>query len=289
MNSVILDLTGTRKLTSQEEFQKYLDSIAAQQSGTPDSTTPQAETPDSTTPSIAESSSFEGDSRFIEANNYGLALQELRATLPQGNAFHPLVSGLPRPLTIKETLLSCIENFNTSHNPDGTERSLKDRKRLFLDYFDTCTGIHYNPNTDKFIIIPCCDRLITLDSSFSEEFVNVPYGTLPGVELDRTKSKYGSFLTKQEVLQHKGWLALFENDAVLLKEYADLVFSLNKGNLMAFWLKPKTNVTSPELRAVCVYSLSNSSPAFGSYDLSSNACFLLKSPSSSQKFLGGAK
>jgi hypothetical protein len=139
------------------------------------------------------------------------------------------------------------------------------------------------------MIIPCCDRLITLDSSFSEKFIDVPYGTLPGIELNLTKSKYGSFLTKQEVLQHKGWLALFENDAVLLKEYADLVFSLNKGNLMAFWLRPKTNVTRPELRAVCVYSLSNGSPAFGSYNLNDSARFLLKSPTSSQKILGGAK
>jgi hypothetical protein len=285
MNSVILDLTGTRKLNSQKELQKYLK----QHSGTPDPSIPETETPDSTTPSIAESSSFEGDYRFIEAKRYGLALKKLRATLPQGNAFHPLVSSLPRPLTIKKTLLSRIEDFNTSHNLDGTERSPEDRKRLFLDYFDTCTGIHYNPNTDKFRIIPCCGQLITLPNSFSYPFVNVPYGTLPGVELDRTKSKYDSLLTKHEVLQHKGWLALFENDAVLLKEYADIVFSLKEGDLMAFWLRSKTDVTHPELRAVCVSNIGNNSLAHGSSGINNIARFLLKSPSSSQKILGGAK
>jgi hypothetical protein len=284
MNSVILDLTGTRKLNSQEELQKYLK----QHSGTPDSTTPQAETPNPSTPSITKSSSLLWNYRFIEANNYGLALQILRAVLPQGNAFHPLVSGLPRPLTIKETLQSRIEDFNTSHNPDGTERSIEDRKRLFLTYFDTCTGIHYNPSTDKFMIIPRCDRLITLPDSFSNLFVDVPFGTLSGIELDRTKSKYDSFLTKHEVLQHKGWLALFEDDSTLLGAYADIVFSLKEGNLMRFMLRPKTSVTSPELHAVCIYDIDNSSYA-GGYILNYLMCFLLKSPSSSQKFLGGAK
>jgi hypothetical protein len=285
MNSVILDLTGTRKLNSQKELQKYLK----QQSGTPDPSIPETETPDSTTPSIAESSSLLWNYRFIEANKYGLALEALRAALPQGNAFHPLVSSLPRPLKTKETLQSRIENFNISHNPDGTERSIEVRKKLLFYYFDTCTGIHYNPNTNKFMILPCCDRLITLPNSFSEEFVDVPYGSLHGIELDRTQAKYDSFLTKQEVLQHKGWLALFEDDIALLQAYADIVFSLKERNLMGFWLRPKTNVTSPELRAVYVNNLDSSGGANGSSSLSHNARFLLKSPSSSQKFLGGAK
>jgi hypothetical protein len=190
---------------------------------------------------------------------------------------------------MKETLQSRIEDFNTSHNPDGTERSIEDRKRLFLRWFSSCTGIHYKPQTNKFMIIPCCDRLITLDSSFSDSFVDVPYGTLPGLELDRTQSKYDLLLTKQELLQHKGWIALFENDAVLLQAYADIVFSLKKGNLMGFWLRPEIDVTSQELRAVYVNSLSSDSFAGGNVDLSSNARFLLKSPPSSQKFLGGAK
>jgi hypothetical protein len=245
----------------------------------------------SSSPLVAPQS-FEGDYRFIRVKRYGLALKKLRAALPQGNAFHPLVSGLPRPLTIKETLRSRIENFNTSHNPDGTERSIEDREGLFLHLFSSCTGIHYNPSTDKFMIIPCCYGLITLDSSFSKEFVDVPYGSLQGIELDRTQSKYDSLLTKQEVLQHKGWLALFENDAVLLKEYADIFSSLKKGNLMGFWLRNKTNVTRPELRAVYVSSMvfaGHSSNADGNYDLDSIARFLLKSPSSSQNFLGDAR
>jgi hypothetical protein len=285
MNSVILDLTGTRKLNSQEELQKYLK----QHSGTSDPAIPETETPDSTTPSITKSPSLLWNYRFIEAKRYGLALKKLRATLPQGNAFHPLVSSLPRPLTIKKTLQSRIEDFNTSHNLDGTERSPEDRKRLFLDYFDTCTGIHYNPNTDKFMIIPCCGQLITLPNSFSYPFVNVPYGSLQGIELDRTQSESGSLLTKQDVLRHKGWLALFENDAVLLKEYADIVFSLKEGNLMGFWLRSKTDVTRPELRSVWVNSIGGSSYAYGGSGLNSSARFLLKSPPSSQKFLGGAK
>jgi len=241
----------------------------------------------SSSPLVAPQS-FEGDYRFIGAANYGLALKKLIAALPQGNAFHPLVSGLPRPLTIKKTLQFRIEDFNTSHNPDGTERSIDDRKRLFLDYFDTCTGLHYNPSTDKFMIIPCCGQLITLDSSFSDPFVDVPYGTLQGIELDRTQAKYNSLLTKQEVLQHKGWLALFEDDSTLLRAYADIVFSLKEEDLMAFWLRNKTNVTRPELHAVFVSSIDDSSDA-GGYSLNYSAYFLLKSPSSSQKILGGAK
>ena len=219
--------------------------------------------------------SFGSDYRLIEANNYGLALKKLRTALPQGNAFHPLVSGLPRPLTFKETLQFRIEDFNTSHNPDGTERSPEERNRLFLNYFDTCTGIHYNSGTDKFMIIPHCDQLITLNSSFSDPYVDVPYGTLQSIELDRTQAKYNSFLTKQEVLRHKGWLALFEDDSTLLRAYADIVFSLKEGNLMGFWLRNKTDVTSPELRAVYVSSIY--SYADGNYYLDRNAHFLLKS------------
>jgi len=277
MNSVILDLNNPKPLTTQEEFQKYLDSIAAQQS----------ETPNPSIPSIVDSSSLLWNYRFIETFKYGLALKKLRTALPQGNAFHPLVSGLPRPLTTKETLLSRIEDFNTSHNPDGTERSLKDRKRLFLKYFYTCTGIHYNPDTDKFMIIPCCDRLITLNFSFSEEFVDVPYGTLSGIELDLTQVEHGVSLSKQKVLQHKGWLALFEEDSTLLRAYADIVFSLRERHLMVFKLRDQTNITSPELRAVCVSS--EDSFAYGIGQLYDRVCFLLKSPSSSQKILGGAK
>jgi hypothetical protein len=231
--------------------------------------------------------SFEGDYRFIGAANYGLALQKLRAALPQGNAFHPLVSGLPRPLAIKETLRSRIEDFNTLQNADGTERSIDDRKRLFLDYFYTCTGIHYNPYTNKFMIIPRCEKLVTLDSSFSDPFVVVLYGTLSGIELDRTQAKYNSLLTKQEVLQHKGWLALFEDDSTLLRAYADIVFSLKEKDLMAFWLR--NDVTRPELRAVYVRNIDSNSSAGGNSYLDSIARFLLKSPSSSQNFLGGAK
>jgi hypothetical protein len=227
--------------------------------------------------------SFEGDYRLIEDNNYVLGLQELRAALPQGNAFHPLISGFPRPLTLKETLQYLIEDFNTLQNADGTPRSIEDRERLFLNYFDTCTGIHYNPGTNKFMIIPCCDRLITFDYSFSGPFVDVPYGTLPGIELDRTQAEYGVLLPKQKVLQHKGWLALFEEDSTLLRAYTNFVFSLKKGNLMAFRLR--SNVKSTELLAVWVNSLRGNSSVIGDNNLDGSVRFLLKSPSSSQKLI----
>ena len=214
---------------------------------------------------------------FAEGGSYGLALKKLREHIPPGNAYHPLVKGFPRPLSLKETLQERVNDYNTLTTADGTARTEAERKQLFLRYFYSCTGIHYNPDNDEFMLVPVCDRLISLDSAFNEPFIDIPYNTFQGIKLNRTHSKYDSLLSQSEVLEHHGWRALVEDDHNLLQAYTDIAFSLKSGKLMTFWLRDKNNVSKPELRAVCVYSIVDNSSA-GGYSLNYFARFLIKAP-----------
>ena len=191
-----------------------------------------------------------------------------------------------RPLTFKENILARVTDFNKKLDESGAERSLDDRLRLFGRWLDSCTGIAYQAGTSNMKIVPICQNLIEIDSSFKEHYVAVDYASIDGMEIDRSKGKYNLLLTQEEVIVHPAWLAAVEEDKELLKDYADIVFTQLKEKYqrdtgMRFWVRDTTQ--EDELRALFVDKLNYSSDASGINNLYDCGSFLLVAPSDSPK------
>ena len=74
------------------------------------------------------------------------------------------------------------------------------------------------------------------------------------------------------MVEHKGWLAAFEGDKELLKEYAALVFGLLKRNTaMRFWVVQ--NPAQDQLRPLTVNNLLDYSNCFGNCILDGDGHF----------------
>ncbi len=191
-----------------------------------------------------------------------------------------------RPLTFKENISARVEDFETLQNPDGTERTLDERLRLFDSWLDSCTGIAYSAEqTADFKIIPVCRELITIPSGFNKEYIGVNYNSLEGIALKRSQAKYNQSLTQSEVLEHHGWLAAVEEDKNLLQTYNSIVFAnmaQSNGTAMGFYLR--TQIQENQLRALFVYRSISISNAIGSDYLYNRASFLRVAPPSSKIF-----
>ena len=188
-----------------------------------------------------------------------------------------------RPFTFRENLLARVTDFGTHHDASGAKRSLADRLRFFDHFLDSCTGAAYEAGTDMMKIISPCEPLIAIAPDFSDGFLAVSYASLDGYELDRSRHPHGSSLEKSQVIDDPYWLAAVEEDEDLLKEYADIVFSLllkkydlTKG--MGFFLRSWT--TTDELRALFVENLFDNSVAYGNNNLNLCCSFLRVAPSS---------
>ncbi|MEK6905490.1 MAG: hypothetical protein AABX24_03745, partial [Nanoarchaeota archaeon] len=121
--------------------------------------------------------------------------------------------------------LARVTDFNTKLDESGAERSLDDRLRLFGRWLDSCTGIAYQAGTSNMKIVPMCQNLIEIDSSFKEHYAAVDYAFIDGMEIDRSTGKYNPFLTQEEVIVHPAWLAAVDGDKELLNEYVGIVFA----------------------------------------------------------------
>ena len=122
--------------------------------------------------------------------------------------------GIVRPLTFRETLEARVIDYNSKDKSD------KKRLELFNVWLSPCTGVAYKKDSTKFKIIPECRELITIMQSFREAEMGIDYDSLQGKELDRTKAKYNTLLTEQEVLEHPGWLAAVRRIAWLVSRVA---------------------------------------------------------------------
>jgi len=182
-----------------------------------------------------------------------------------------------RPLTFKENIQARVEAYESGdYSLFGT----------YEDSLSSCTGIVYKKFTTKFKIIPQLEYLITIDKdawSHSEPFYFLAdYDALVGTELDSSLGKYNITLTKLDVLEHPGWLALLEEDRSLLKTYCDIVFTeyLRRrrpsiaDELMSF--NVKKNRPKYELQPVSVSTLYHASSVDGDRGLFKSARFLLK-------------
>ena len=274
-------------LTTEEalaQLEGYVPEKSPQDDGRTPTTSPQPPG------NIPGSENVSGIYNLVSGDTYALGVHALReACVNDPNSAQLLFtkddgSEIYRPLTFKETIRARVDDFNTSVAENGEERSLDERLKLYAHYIDSCTSIAYKAETTKFKVIPVCKKLITIDSSFNENFLPVDYDTLSGVELDSSNEKYDQSLTKQEIENHSGWRTALEDDLDLLKEYRNIVFEALKdseGNqpekAMGFYVMG--NTAQAQLRALFVDYLNSNSNAGGSVSLYDSGSFLQVAPS----------
>ncbi len=220
----------------------------------------------------------------IEAGTYPKALAALQKMHKAGKcASQPtfvLKDGftVARPLTFSETVRARVTDYNTLTDANGKKRSDGDRLALFEDCLDTSTGIAYKSGATLFKILSPIEELMGLDAKFDDASVSVDYPNIKGgMEFDSDKGIYNQSLTKQQVIDHPAWKASV-NDKALLKEYADLVFTLmnNPDDAMGFWVVRKPS--EDHLRTLALSGLDNNSYALGSHNLDDIARFVRVNP-----------
>src|SRR3989344_6104856 len=160
---------------------------------------------------------------------YGQALVALRGLCAGDDGLHPFAGGVARPLTFKETVQARIDQFEH----EGAAG-------LWTNWLDTSSAIVYQKDTTKFRIDSMSAALLNdVPASFRDAFLPVNYDDFSSfVELDvqDRDDVYNQSLTREQVLKHKGWLAVVEGDKRLLKRYSDIVFGQVQGGVaMAFW------------------------------------------------------
>ena len=156
---------------------------------------------------------------FLSKGNstYGQSLQLLQKKCTSDPAtlqpLHQKGDGkkIYRPLTIRESILAKVEDFNREYDKSGIKRDLEDRLKFFdcNANLSSCTGVAYKAATSKFKIIPLCPNLIELASDFNQDFIPIDYNLIDGYHLDWQHDD------NYEAL----WLAALEEDQTLLREY----------------------------------------------------------------------
>ncbi|MDO8657012.1 MAG: hypothetical protein Q7K45_07285 [Nanoarchaeota archaeon] len=172
-------------------------------------------------------------------DNYALAKTALHEICQQeADSPHPVYildngSQIFRPLTFKENLIACVEDYNTlkSGSKSGARRSLDHRLRLFKARLDSCSSIAYQKGTDLFTIVQQ-DPYLIMSNSFNPTDDHFLINSFPsdGPRLNKSKGKYNQPLTETEVADHPGWITAAEGDCTLLKEVSRIVFSWRKEN-----------------------------------------------------------
>ena len=149
-------------------------------------------------------------------------------------------------------------------------------KSLLRIWLDSCTGIAYKQKSTQFQIVSPSSELINIPAAFRRSFLPVNYDDIAGIELDSSNGKYNQGLTKDEVLDHPGWLAAV-GDKALLKAYHGIIFKeFKKKKAMGFYVRQNTD--EDQLRALFVFNLDSNSYAFGYNNLNYNGSFLRGSP-----------
>ena len=196
----------------------------------PSSPSPETEV---TPPPAPKSISTGADYELLPVQTtYAIAVHVLRGACNVNSSAHPLFtrgnrSRIYRPLTFKETIKAKVEDYNTTHDKDGNERTLDERLRFFNKYIDSCTGMAYKTKSTEFQIILECEPLIEIARDFNEAFLPDSYASVKnGIKLNSSGKgkKYNQSLTKQEIENHQGWRTAVD-DVALLRNYRDIVFS----------------------------------------------------------------
>jgi len=219
-----------------------------------------------------------------QTDTYALGLHALQEVCAkENNPNHPQFtlpdkSMIYRPLTFKENIQARVENYETTHNPNGSERTIEERLSLITERWDdSCTAVVYKAGATKFKILPISEHLIALNRDFKEDFMRTDYNTIVGSELDSKNGTYNLVMSLDSVLKHAGWLAAVEGDGALLRSYANIIFTelkrrYNTTKGMGFWVRQ--NTPTDELRALFVIYLDYNSNADGDDNLYDYGSFL---------------
>jgi len=219
-------------------------------------------------------------------STYPLGVEALQKELIRlKSTIHPTFvksdgSKIYRPLTFKEDIKARVENYELRIDP-VTKRERSEAERLFLiteRWLDSCTAMVYKAGTTKFKIIPQSSDLICIPAGFRESFMRVEYSRYKEPELDSSKNKYNTALTKGEVLNHPAWITAVEEDRSLLAEYTNIIFNALKSKYgretgMGFYVRERPE--TDQLRALCVVNLNFNSNANGVDNLDKFGSFLL--------------
>lgn len=176
----------------------------------------------------------------MQTQNYGRALANLRSLCVadelEGRIEAPLHSfhdGLYRPLTFLETWQTRIREYH-AESFQGLP---------LWSWSDTCTGIYYQKETQKFKLAAIAEELLDVAPDFNKPFIEVDYDSVPGREFDPKNAIYNQPLTREQVLDHEAWNAAFEGNYRALEEASELVFEvigrINRDTAMAFFLAKK--------------------------------------------------
>jgi len=220
---------------------------------------------------------------FVTDLNYAKALGVLRRDYSSGRIpGHPVYvfpdgKKVIRPLSLRETALARMNDYETLRDVDGSVRSDEDRLKLFNKWSFTCSGIAYHKGSSKCKILPVSEVLVTIAEDYDHAFIPINYANVNGFEIDTSAGKYNQALPLSEVLENAGWVESFELDRRALTDYAGLVFRLLKdpGKAMGFSVGGNTNID--ELRPFVFGGLFNDSLA-GDGILDYNARFVRVNP-----------
>ena len=174
-----------------------------------------------------------------------------------------------RMFTFEENIRARVEDYNTLTDEQGSPRTMRQRLALFGQWLSSCTGIYHKANSTKFKIDPMCRQLIGIQKGFNRGFLEIPYESADGTELDSSEdvysraSGYMPLTSADQVVNHKGWRIAVQ-DKGLLKESAEIYFSLRESG-MGFWVIE--NPDKDQLRTLVLYDLDNDSYAFAGWCL----------------------
>ncbi len=169
---------------------------------------------------------------IISSNNYNDAMDDLRLcykthAFSNEQKLYPTDDGdVIRPLTYRETMEILVNNYESGYK----DKELSERVEFMQpENLYTCTGVVFKKDTDFFRIIPECKELILIEDNLENE-LDACYKDFSrlGYELYRPHLICNKVLSKEQALEHTGWLALFEFDRSLLGAYVDIVFSIQE-------------------------------------------------------------
>lgn len=213
---------------------------------------------------------------IVYGDSYASALQSLRNKCSDSNSAQPVLiledgRKVIRPLTLRETLQACVDDFNTQLNKYGSLRSLEDRLKLFNRNLKTCTGA-YRAGSSSIKVVPCSRDLVMLSRDNSRICLGFP----DNLEGDSIRISYRNtesvWQTREEVLEDRCWITAVEEDRKLLDEFSKIVFMqlkqrYNSKRAMAFSISEKKLGLSP----LMIYDLKEISRASIYTDPSLNA------------------
>ena len=154
----------------------------------------------------------------VYGRSYYEAIKNLNSAFKEGKcASQPVIDvrgkKIPRPFSFRELILKGLEAFDSGKIPDPSSN-------FFEVEGGSCSATIPSENGKKFKIIPVCKELITLSDNL--DFIEKDYGSIHGIEVD--VNACGRYISYDEAIKNRAWLAVLEEDRHLLKACAEFFY-----------------------------------------------------------------